>query len=211
MRRIAPTGYISLLDAVERLAGTDVPREIKKEFYSDVDFIDDAELEEKATIRMRQALVDGLLTGIYQESDGRLIEVARWIWSADAKCLGRQPKMAYERDDRFHRHGIIIDERRVDVFLNEKEFEAWRKKGAKTVPPKSARPKLPQGRPRGAVYDDQKWVGMIGKFVEQGMTPHAAATKVVRDNGDAIDKQRNDVTEESLIRRLIGRYKASLG
>lgn len=211
MRRVTPAGYLALDDAVRRLAGIEPLTEADLEVYDALDQQWDREALIEATDHLRRVLVNGVLTGVHQTRDGELAEVPTWTWSDDAKCLERTAKMLGEKNELFHSEGILVEGMRYDVFIDEAAFEGWRKKGASATPPKSARPKRPQGRPPGELYDDSKWVEMIHELVESGMSVNAAATKVARENWCQIEKLRSGVDEDSIVRRLRERYKASFG
>lgn len=207
MSRVAPAGYLGLLEAVDRLAGIGISVEIKMQFYSELDMADDYALAVGATKCLRQALVEGLLRGYYQQNNGRIVDVPTWTWASDAKCLGPQPKMMGEKDELFDGAGVVVDGIRREVFLEEVAFDRWFEKGALIVPPKSIRPKLRQGRPVGADFDDSEWMPLIDALVKDGLKLHPAARKVVEENWERIEK-RPYAKKPSIIRRLSDRYNA---
>jgi hypothetical protein len=210
MGGVTPTGYISLHDALRRLAKIDDYKEGDDEWFDIGDRLNDAQAMHHATQEMRQHLCDSLLTGYYFPGGGKPHPVPEGTWTEDDACLERVgPDLGLEHLWHFHRRGIQVNGVRWPVFLIESEFEKLRKGEAKPKTSMAPKIKRGRGRPKGVGgFDDELWLDKMQEFVHLGKRPLKAANEVLFLHEKEIEWEKGtDVL--NVIHRLYKKYMKS--
>lgn len=210
MGDITPTGYISLQDAVWRLAEIEDYTKGDLEWLDTGDRLDDAESLRDVTRELRQHLCDSVLTGHYFVGEGKPHPVPEGTWTEDEACLERAGRdQGFELLYLFHTRGIKIGDVRLPVFLTEHEFEKYRKGGVE--PKKSMAPKNPRapGRRKGdGTIDDEKWLDAMQEKVLPGASVYKAASDVFHEDKEAL-KAVSNAKDGNIIKRLYDKYQRS--
>ncbi len=210
MGGVTPTEYISLHDALRRLAKIEDYKEGVDEWFDIGDRLNDAQAMHDATQEMRQHLCDSLLTGYYFLGGGKPHPVPEGTWTEDEACLKRAgPDLGFERLYFFHSRGIVIDSVRRPVFLSEREFKKFQKGGP--APKKSMAPKDKKtpGRRKGEwTIHDEDWLDEMQKKVLRGKTIYAAAQDVFFENKKTL-RAKSTARDENIIKRLYDKYRKS--
>jgi hypothetical protein len=211
---VTPSGYIGLLDAVDRLAEVDEYTEADMEWLETGDRLDDAKAAHETTLKLREALCDGELKAYFQPDVGEVKVVPEWTWSDDEACL-RPSGIDHQFGGFhfFHPRGILINSRRTVVQILLDEFEAWQT--GKTTSKGLLRPKVkrPPGRPAGSgAFDDERWLREMDAIIspKKGPTlgPTTAAASIVAEFRDKIPR-KNGASDISVSHRLQQKWIAS--
>jgi hypothetical protein len=209
-RDIAPSGYLTIDDAIRIRADVPTYSADDDEWLDDGDRLNDASAIDAATRELRQRLSDGELTAYVQLQAGPGSRVPEWAWADDGACLGSAGPDERFRDFQFlHDEGIKIDGVRRRVFLAEEEFNALLRGETEKSSPMLPKTKRLPGRPKGSgAFDDEPWLDEMEKLVLQGVTPFGAATEIVFKHEKDIQRKPNTKTEH-VIDRLYSKYMRS--
>jgi hypothetical protein len=208
---ITPTGYISLHDALWRLAGIDEYTEGDIEWLDIGDRLNDAQTMHDATQALRQYLCNAALVGYYFVGDGKPHPVSEGTWTEDEACLQRAgPVWDFEHVYLFHSRGIEIAGERRPVFLVEADLEALLKGVAKPKKSMAPRQDRKRGRRKGSspVDDnDEEYLLMMDPMIEQGDPIMTAADIVVSNHKDKIWRKTPEVDDKSVSARLQRKWR----
>lgn len=213
MGDITPTGYISLRDAVRRLAGIKDYAEEDDKWLDIGDRLDDATAIHDATQELRQLLCDGELTGYYLQNANNFPIVPRETWTDDDACLssfGAYP--GFENLFDFHADGIKLNDARHRVFLYEASFNKFLSGEAKPMKPHIPPELRKSGRPKNSSPfkdEDEEFLRLMAPLIEQGIPISKAADSVVAETRNLVRGVKTTTKDESVSTRLQRKWRQS--
>jgi hypothetical protein len=206
----APSGWISVNDAARRIA--DVPHYTAEddEWRDGSDRLADAEAIHGATQKLRRWLCDAKLTASVLGVNGRIVDVAAWVWADNEVCMDNAKYLEpSDRGQFFSRKGLLVNETWKPVFVKDQELEALLRGEVVNGPSPSPKGKLSLGRPKeSGAFTDMLWLDEMEKHVKDGATPWIAAGAVVADNRDSI-LRKPGARDENVAHRLYRKYSMS--
>ena len=207
-RDIAPSGYLSIHEAIRIVAEVPVYTADDDEWLDFGDRLNDASAIDAATRELRQRLSDGELTAYVQLQAGKVSRIPEWTWADDGACLSRTGPDERFREFRFlHPHGVEIEGRRSQVYLGEKQFEAFRKGETEKSPAMGPKIKRRPGRPEGVgAFDDERWLHEIDKCVEEGLGPVTAANSIAAAHREDVER-KGGTSDENVSHRLYRKWR----